>query len=147
MKSLNLGLCAIILLSSAVSGCVTTDAPAPADDPFPANYRALVAAHKADIFKDPDSVKDASVSAPKRASGPYLSPAGFLTPWIVCVRANAKNSFGGYTGKQLMAVLISKNSVVETKSGLHQGVDTGMMWCQDHQNYEPFPELTKKGTA
>jgi hypothetical protein len=32
----------------SASACVTTDPPAPADDPFPANYRALIAAHVRD---------------------------------------------------------------------------------------------------
>jgi hypothetical protein len=134
---------AMLAAAFFVSSCVTSDAPPPADDPFPANYRGLIAAHKSDIFKDPDSVRDASISAPKRGSGPYLSPNGFITPWIACVRANAKNSFGGYTGKQLTAVIISRNAFVEAKGGPSQYYgDLGSMWCMDHQNYEPFPELT-----
>ena len=130
-----------ILIAFFVSSCVTTDAPPPADDPFPANYRALIAAHKSDIFKDPDSVRDASISAPKRASGPYLSPEGFLTPWIVCVRANAKNSFGAYTGKSTMAVLFSKGAYLETKDYDGKYGHVGAQWCMDHKAYEPFPEL------
>lgn len=132
----------LVALTACLAGCVTTDAPAPADDPFPVNYRALIAAKKGDIFKDPDSVRDATISAPRRASGPYLSPDGFVTPWITCVRANAKNSFGGYTGQQLTAVLISKNAVIDSKGGRGQYGDIGSAWCMDHQNYEPFPELT-----
>ena len=137
-----------MLAALFVSSCVTTDASLPpADDPFPANYRALIAAHIDDIFKDPDSVRDASISAPKRGSGPYLSPQGFITPWIVCVRANAKNSFGGYTGKKLTAVIISRNAFVEAKGGPSEYGDLGSMWCADHQTYEPFPELTTKRSA
>ena len=132
---------AVLLLAASASACVTTDEPGPADDPFPANYRTLIAAHKGDIFKDPDSVRDASIAAPKRGSGPYLSPNGFITPWIASVRANAKNSFGGFTGKQLTAVIISHNAFVEAKGGRSEYGDVGSMWCLDHQTYEPFPEI------
>jgi len=126
---------AIVISLLFLSGCVTSDAPEPSDDPFPSDYRALIVAHKSDIFKDAESVKDASVSAPKRGSGPYLSPSGFVTPWIVCVIANAKNSFGAYTGKQLTAVLISRGAFLEAKAEAS--------WCTDHKSYEPFPELTQ----
>jgi hypothetical protein len=133
-----------------MSGCVTTDAPPPADNPAPVNYRALIKAHKEDIFIDPDSVRDPSISGPKLASGPYLSPAGFITPWIVCIRANAKNRMGGYTGKKLTAALFYRGQFIETKGGpvhISQGVsieDVGAHWCGDHKDFEPFPELAMK---
>ena len=109
---------AVLLVAASVSAFAVTitDTPTSADDLFPANYRALITARKGDIFKDPDSVRDASISAPKRGSGPYLSPQGFITPWISCVRANAKNSFGGISGNQLTAVIISHNAFVEAKA-------------------------------
>lgn len=140
---------AVLLFAASASACVSTDAPAPADDPFPANYKALISAHKSDIFIDPDSVKDVSISAPKRASGPTAPSVDeapnlskWETPWIVCVRANAKNRMGGYTGKQLTAVLIVRGQLFGIRSGLGQhGVDLGNHWCQDHQTYEPFPEI------
>ena len=39
---------AALLFAAPASACVTTDAPAPADDPFPANYQALIAPHVRD---------------------------------------------------------------------------------------------------
>lgn len=50
---------AAFLAASTMSGCVTTDnASAPADNPYPTNYKELIKANKEDIFIDPDSVRD-----------------------------------------------------------------------------------------
>jgi hypothetical protein len=64
-----------------------------------------------------------------------------VTPWITCLRANAKNALGGYTGRQLTAVLISQGAIIDVKGGPSELEDLGAMWCADHQNYEPFPEI------
>jgi hypothetical protein len=138
-------LCSVGFLLAAsllTSGCLTTEA-GPADDPMPTGYRTVIAAQKRDFFKDPDSVRDATISTPRRAIGPSLTNAGFVTPWIVCVSANAKNSYGGYAGKQLSAWLFTKNQFVGVRSGYSSQfkADQGEMWCSEHRNYEPFPEL------
>jgi hypothetical protein len=57
-------------------------------------------------------------------------------PWIVCVRANAKNRMGGFTGKKVFAVFIQNGKVIDTKE------EGGALWCADHRDYAPFPELT-----
>ena len=64
------------------------------------------------------------------------------TPWIVCVRANARNRMGGYTGKSLTAVLIVRGQYFGLRGGVDRGMDVGAFWCQDHEQFEPFPELT-----
>ena len=105
----------------------------------------LIAEHKSDIFIDPDSVRDASISAPKRGSmptPPTIDAAPDLTSWRTRVKANARNRMGGYTGKSLTAVLIVRGQLFGLRSGRsEQGVDLGSHWCADHQNYEPFPEI------
>ena len=60
---------------------MTTDAPAPADDPFPANYKALIIAHKSDIFIDPDSVRDAAAS--RHRSGTLVQPLQRLMKLLI----------------------------------------------------------------
>lgn len=42
----------VSLIAASASACVTTDAPAPADDPFPANYRALVTTQTYEPFPE-----------------------------------------------------------------------------------------------
>jgi hypothetical protein len=57
----------------------------------------VVVQNKRSLFKDPDSVRDAALGQPYR---------GLFGSTRVCLRANAKNSFGGYTGinDQLLSI-------------------------------------------
>jgi hypothetical protein len=149
---------AVAVLTLPLGGCITTDnASATPDNPYPANYKALVKAAKSDLFIDPDSVRDAAISAPKLAAGPIPSNKNnalskWVTPWIVCVKANARNRMGGYTGRTLSAILIYDGQIFSTRSGSaqispgHVIEDVGAHWCQDHEAFEPFPELTGKQT-
>jgi hypothetical protein len=57
----------------------------------PPDAKAAVLAHKNKLWKDPDSIKGAAIAAPTRHMG-------FM--WHVCVRANARGGFGGYTGEK-----------------------------------------------
>jgi hypothetical protein len=148
----------VAVLALPLGGCITTDnASATPDNPYPANYKALIRAAKSDLFVDPDSVRDATISAPKLAAGPIPSnsnnaPSKWVTPWIVCVRANARNRMGGYGGKTMVAVLIYGGEIFSTRSGtihITRGMtleDAGAHWCQDHEVFEPFPELNGKST-
>lgn len=77
------------------------------------------------LYKDPDSIKNASITAPRRHMG-------FM--WHVCLRANAKNSFGGYAGEKDMLV------------GLYDDGKPPSVIMADAAGYcdfphEPFPEL------
>jgi hypothetical protein len=117
---------AVAVLTLPLGGCITTDnASATPDNPYPANYKALVKAAKSDLFIDPDSVRDAAISAPKLAAGPIPSNKNnalskWVTPWIVCVKANARNRMGGYTGRTLSAILIYDGQIFSTRSGSAQ---------------------------
>ena len=54
----------------------------------PPNARSLIMVHKAILWRDLESIKNASIAAPQRhASG-----------WRVCVRLDTKGAFGSYTG-------------------------------------------------
>lgn len=79
-------LSALLLIALAACNTASSDT-----DPSPPDAKAIVLAHKARLWKDPDSIKSASITAPRRHMG-------FM--WHVCVRLNAKNSFGGYTGER-----------------------------------------------
>lgn len=122
-----LGACA-----GGYSNIQTSSAPSAAP---PGEWRAMTLAHLRRSLKDPYSVRDAEIAAPYLAAGPSLMPSGFGTPWIVCVSANSKNTFGAYAGKSPIVVLIYEGKV-ETS---HEN-GAWAIACNDVK-YEPFPEL------
>jgi len=89
----------ILGLGLALAGCQTDGSGSVAQTP-PPDAKAVILAAKGSLFKDPDSIKGASITAPRRHT------AGGLIPpmWHVCVRTNAKNAFGGYTGEKDMLI-------------------------------------------
>lgn len=114
-----------IALAAALplAACQTDQQAAPAAPPPDA--RAAVLAARGLLYKDPDSIKGASITAPRRHMG-------FM--WHVCVRANAQNAFGGYTGEKDMLV------------GLYDDGRPPSVIMADGAGYcdfphEPFPEL------
>lgn len=121
-----LGFAAIAALG--LSACQTDQVAAP--DRPPPDAKAAVLANKGLLWKDPDSIKAASIAAPRRHTA-----AGLIPPmWHVCVRANARNSFGGYTGEKDMLV------------GMYDDGQPPKVIMADATGYcdyphEPFPEL------
>lgn len=123
-----------------LAGCQTAaqgpSATQKASSAPPQNYRQLAVDHVKKSFFDPYSIRDAEISGPKLAAGPSLNSDGFNTPWIVCIRANAKNQMGAYTGRKVTALAISDAGVVNTwdEAKFSQTV------CSDVA-YERFPEI------
>lgn len=117
----------IPVMALGLSACQTTEASTEAK--APPDARAAILASKGSLWKDPDSIKAASITAPRR-HGPGLIAA----MWHVCVKANAKNSFGGYTGEKHMLIGLYDDgkppSVLQTDAPAY---------C--NYPYEPFPEL------
>lgn len=111
--------CALLLLA----GCQTDQQPV--SNVPPPDARAAVLAAKGSLYKDPDSIRSASITAPRRHGG---------WMWHVCVRANAKNSFGGYTGETDMLVGLYDDGkppeVIMANAAGYCGYP-----------HEPFPEL------
>lgn len=84
---------ALIACAGLLTACQTSENSAPsAATP---DAKAMILANKNRLWKDADSIKGASITAPRRHMGMM---------WHVCVRANAKNSFGAYTGERDMLV-------------------------------------------
>ena len=54
----------------------------------PPNARSLIMVHKAILWRDLESIKNASIAAPQRHAG----------GWRVCVRLDTKGAFGQFTG-------------------------------------------------
>ncbi len=94
----------------------------------PANYKAAVAEHIRSVLKDPYSVRDAGISKP------FIVPDFVLgrVP-VVCVRMNAKNSFGAYTGIKAQALGFRNGSV--------SNVTFTSSLCDRNIVYEPLHEL------
>lgn len=94
--------------------------------PPPANFRATIVANRSSLFKDPDSIKDASIATPFR----YLGLG-----WKVCVRLNGKNGFGGYSGLTTYTILVYDNGAPPLMAAptIYEG-------CGSAQ-YSPFPEI------
>jgi hypothetical protein len=99
-----------------------------ASEPPPASYREQVIARVKKSFFDPYSVRDASISQPI----PGVSFYGAMN--TVCVRANAKNRFGAYTGLKETAVIFRGGKIDTTNQ------EYGAMACTGAV-YEPFPEI------
>lgn len=136
-----LGACAIALAGCQTDGGTTASVASTTADagPPPANYRKIAADYVKATFKDPYSIRDAEIAAPKPGSGPSLNADGFKTPWVVCMRANAKNSMGAYTGRKISALAVSDNRVTNAwdETQYSRTVCEGVA-------YEPFPEIEEK---
>lgn len=93
--------------------------------PFPANYKVATADYIKSTFKDPYSLRDVMISKPI----PYkiLNHTGY----VVCFQANAKNSFGGYTGIDYTEIMIEKEKVWST----------GNNYCNQRGGLEPWSEM------
>jgi hypothetical protein len=113
----------LLLITLALTACNT--AGSMADPPAP-DAKAIILANKARLWKDADSIKNASIAAPMRHLG---------FAWHVCVRMNAKNSFGGYAGEN--------DSIVAIYDGggpPEVVVENAPLRC-DPLPHTPFPEL------
>lgn len=129
-----------IAIAIIVSGCTSTGSIAPPNSSPPNNYRAAIVTQIKQDFFDPYSIRDASISRPLYASMIFDG----VTPiprraWIVCLRANAKNRMGGYTGIKNSAFIFDGESIRDTLSGYDfQGqVD---QHCKA-ATFQPFPEI------
>lgn len=93
---------AVILSGCAVGGVADPNAVGP----YPENYKDLVKAQIRTNFFDPYSMQDVWIAPP------YKARMMFRDGWMVCLKANAKNRMGGYTGQQGTGYLINSGVVV-----------------------------------
>ena len=82
--------------------------PAEKAGPYPYDYKQRVAEYIDSSYKDPGSMKSVSISSPI----PYkiLDDIGY----IVCFRANAKNSYGGYIGIKTHQLMLEPDNTWNT---------------------------------
>lgn len=88
----------------------------PDPGPYPEKYRALVEQWLQETLFDPYSVRDLEVTVPVEGTlWQGLLLGGHLPVWTVCATFNAKNRFGGYTGRSTTVLFIRNNSVIATE--------------------------------
>lgn len=136
----------------ALLGCAAT--PNENIGPRPTAYREIVRDYIRTSFVDPYSIRDAQITKPNKVG--QLTKKGTLTyetGWAVCVRANAKNRMGGYTGIKSTVFLIRDGRVVESGDDTpvaltEKGVLTITPWhIREHcegAEFEPFPEIEEQ---
>ena len=93
--------------------------------PYPSNWKEIVASYIRNNYVDPYSIMDSE------AAPPFMQQTLAYDRWIVCIRNNAKNRMGGYTGRKITEISIVKGQVdmVDDKNDL---------FCRDAR-FEPFP--------
>ena len=98
----------IALSLQAIAG---TQADAALYGPYPANYKEIVTQWLNKQLIDPDSARIEWSGEPKPAD---LGKDGeHLYGYLVNFTVNARNRFGGYTGKEKHAVLIRNGEVIK----------------------------------
>lgn len=112
-------------------------------EPLPVNYREIVATHVRNSFIDPYSIRDASLTSPvpgelyvERVVGAYEKG------WLVCLKANAKNRSGGYSGQMQTVMILRGGTVVNSLSGPNIQLVADRK-C-DKSLYQPYPDIEAK---
>jgi hypothetical protein len=104
----------------------------------PANYRQVIADRMLKTLKDPPSVRNAEISDVHVRAQVFENQK---TPAVVvCVRLNAKNSYGGYTGRQYYHYSFEDKQIARVFLE-----DTPPLGCEKyHKVYSPFLEIMPK---
>lgn len=128
MKILKIIAVSVVALFCSIGSTIAYDAYADAIArsvaPSKAIKRAIVAAAR-DILFDPYSVRDAEIS--------NVADFGNGTQGV-CVKVNAKNRMGGYTGRQSHAITLSGTILISDQVN-HP------LCARPDVKYRPFPEL------
>lgn len=100
-----------ILMALMLAGCAAPKMAVVPSNPSeagqaPVNYRKFVQNHLQQTLVDPGSLQGLVISAPKLSKCEEITYGGggiksTLHGWLVSVQFNAKNTSGGYSGKQL----------------------------------------------
>jgi hypothetical protein len=94
-------------LASCASEQVRNESPLTIED-----AKAVILTQRSSNWKDPDSIRDARIGQPYPCIGGLIHAAASPTA-CVCIEANAKNSFGGYTGLKQQVAYLHGRTVVD----------------------------------
>jgi hypothetical protein len=117
------------LAIAALSGCVSVTAEQllASQRPAPSAVRTAIVQAARDFVYDPYSIRDAEISNLMDAD-----PGRGLQ--VVCVKSNAKNLMGGYTGRTTTSVRLMNGKPVSALENAAVCQSAGL-------RYGPFPEL------
>jgi len=104
-NTLILAICIFILTGCASVGQVASSGEEHIG-PYPENWRTIVRNYIKSSYVDPYSVRDSEAAAP------FRNKALFFDSWDICIRNNAKNRMGGYTGLTTSVISVQKGEVV-----------------------------------
>ena len=76
----------------------------------PTGYKQAIEDAIKDELKDPDSAKFTGMTTPRKEV--MVERKEFVYGYSACVYVNAKNSYGGYTGKELYWAFMRDNKVL-----------------------------------
>lgn len=76
----------------------------------PVNFLPKIKSYFREVLKDPDSTKYSDVSKPQKDF--MFEYKNVVTGYSVCLYVNAKNSFGGYTGRKLYWAFLKDNKLL-----------------------------------
>jgi hypothetical protein len=119
----------LFIIVALLSGCVTqeqVDKVFASQRPVSAAEKAAIVSAARDYFVDPYSIRDAEISNVVRLNDQGLE--------AVCVKANAKNRMGGYTGRSATSVRLVNGKPVST-------LDNAPACVSPQLKYTRFPEL------
>jgi hypothetical protein len=118
-----------------LGGCVTTMERS--TTPVSANMRSAIVEAVRNTWRDPYSIRDAEISQ-------AIQPQGYTgARRAVCIRVNARNGFGGYTGRQISCFAFDGTNIVGTTSGLPVNMATSDE--NNLLNWRPFLEVERIG--
>jgi hypothetical protein len=104
-----------------------------------ADAREIIIAQRSRLWKDPYSIRDGRISAPHTCPSHALLTQRDKSGLVcVCVEANAKNSYGGYTGLQKTRLLFRGREIVDMHGPLFTGAKATPDGCG---SFQPFPEI------
>lgn len=107
-----------------LAGCMTAAEQLDSQKPTTAIVRKNIAEAARNELKDPYSIRDAEIS--------WIM--GGTQHTYVCVRANTRNGFGGYIGRNGYTVFMNNDRPVN--------MTMNNAWCNNPKvKYERFPEL------
>jgi hypothetical protein len=121
-------------LAVALAGCSTYSfkkdtGPPPEPNVMPTNTRTKLAEFLQGQLNDPSAVREAFITEPR------LMSFGAESRYAVCVRYNAKDGYGQYTG-------VRENIAIYFHGNLTQYVPAAPGQCTGAP-YVPFPELER----
>lgn len=120
-----------LALVAALTGCSLfdkkSDGPPIEVNVLPPKYRATLLEFLKGHLADPFGVREASITEPR------LQPIGTESRYVVCVRFNAKDGYGQYTGA-------IDHVAIYFAGKLTQFVPATREQCSNAP-YQPFPEL------